>query len=235
VVTAAATTLDAELLVDVTRQAVERGESQASATLAAACARLAARSPGVARLTGLADQAQGLAAGDAELLGRAAATLGAVPRPLVRAGAETDLGAALLRSGRRPEAIAALDTALRTFGTHGADGPAATTRRLLRAAGIRRSPGPRRDGSPVRGWAALSPSEQRVAALVAEGLSNGAAAEAVGVSTHTVATHLRSVYRKLGVASRTQLTRVVLARGPDDLQAVVGHERAGGGRAPHQN
>lgn len=52
---------------------------------------------------------------------------------------------------------------------------------------------------------ALTPREQEIALLVCEGLRNAEIAERLGRSLLTVKTQLNSVFRKLGVASRTQL------------------------------
>ena len=46
--------------------------------------------------------------------------------------------------------------------------------------------------------------------LIAEGHSNRTAADALFVSVNTISTHLRSVFTKLDVNSRVQLTRVAL-------------------------
>jgi DNA-binding CsgD family transcriptional regulator len=51
----------------------------------------------------------------------------------------------------------------------------------------------------------LTPSEQRVAALVVEGLTNREVAAALFVGERTVETHLTHIYAKLGVRSRTGL------------------------------
>jgi DNA-binding NarL/FixJ family response regulator len=53
----------------------------------------------------------------------------------------------------------------------------------------------------------LTASEQRVAALVAEGRTNKEVAAALVVSVHTVESALTQVYRKLDVRSRTELAR----------------------------
>jgi ATP/maltotriose-dependent transcriptional regulator MalT len=58
---------------------------------------------------------------------------------------------------------------------------------------------------PVTGWESLSPTERRVVALVAEGLSNAAVAERMFVSRRTVETHVYHLFQKLGVASRVEL------------------------------
>jgi DNA-binding NarL/FixJ family response regulator len=51
----------------------------------------------------------------------------------------------------------------------------------------------------------LTPTERRVAALVAAGRSNKEIASELFVTVRTVETHLTKVYAKLGVHSRTEL------------------------------
>src|SRR5439155_504146 len=58
------------------------------------------------------------------------------------------------------------------------------------------------------GWAALTTSELTVARLVAEGLTNREVAERLFVSPHTVNSHLRHVFSKLGINSRVELARL---------------------------
>ena len=53
----------------------------------------------------------------------------------------------------------------------------------------------------------MTDSELAVARLVAQGLSNRQVAERLFVSPHTVSSHLRHVFAKLGVNSRVELTR----------------------------
>ena len=53
----------------------------------------------------------------------------------------------------------------------------------------------------------LTPAEERVAALVAEGRTNKEVAAALFLTERTVEFHLTHVYRKLGVRSRAELTR----------------------------
>lgn len=50
----------------------------------------------------------------------------------------------------------------------------------------------------------LSHRELQILELAASGLTNGDIAQSVGVSVHAVKFHLASVYRKLGVANRTE-------------------------------
>jgi DNA-binding CsgD family transcriptional regulator len=78
----------------------------------------------------------------------------------------------------------------------------------LRALGIR--PGPRGSRNrPAGGWESLTGTERAVSLLVAEGLTNGAVARRLYISPHTVNTHLRHVFAKLGVPNRVALAAVV--------------------------
>ena len=61
--------------------------------------------------------------------------------------------------------------------------------------------------------AGLSAREADVLRLVAVGLSNAEVAERLYVSPRTVDTHLRSIYTKLGVSTRSAATRFALEHG----------------------
>lgn len=62
----------------------------------------------------------------------------------------------------------------------------------------------------ARGLPSLAPAELRVVLLAAEGMTNQQIATALFLSKHTVASHLKSAFVKLGVRSRVELTRTVL-------------------------
>lgn len=57
----------------------------------------------------------------------------------------------------------------------------------------------------------LSPREKDVAQLVARGLPNKCIAKHLNISHWTVATHLRRIFRKLGVSSRTAMIAKLVA------------------------
>ncbi len=62
--------------------------------------------------------------------------------------------------------------------------------------------------------AALSPREREVLALVAEGRTNKAIAEALYVSPNTVKTHVGSLLNKLHADTRVQLATIAARQGP---------------------
>jgi DNA-binding NarL/FixJ family response regulator len=57
----------------------------------------------------------------------------------------------------------------------------------------------------------LTPQELQVALEVARGSTNREAAAALFLSPKTVEFHLRNIYRKLSIRSRTELVRVVIS------------------------
>ena len=65
------------------------------------------------------------------------------------------------------------------------------------------------DGAAQRDWG-LTTRESEVLTLLTEGASNAQIAAALFVSVETVRSHVKQVYRKLGVHTRSQATSLVL-------------------------
>ena len=125
------------------------------------------------------------------------------PARLEHARALTDLGAALRRAGRRSEARQGLEEGLAVAARCKARALVNRARTELRAAGGRSS-----DPYGV-GVEQLTASEQRVAELAAQGLSNPEIAQALFVTRKTVETHLGHVYRKLDISGRGKLVHAL--------------------------
>ena len=66
---------------------------------------------------------------------------------------------------------------------------------------------------PTTGWTSLTPTEQRVAEIVAEGNSNDEVARRLLMSVATVKTHLTHIYAKTGVTGRTELAATLPRHG----------------------
>jgi DNA-binding CsgD family transcriptional regulator len=61
---------------------------------------------------------------------------------------------------------------------------------------------------------ALTPSEQRVARMAADGMTNREIAATLFVTTRTVEVHLTHAYQKLDIGSREQLPEALQAAQP---------------------
>jgi DNA-binding NarL/FixJ family response regulator len=62
----------------------------------------------------------------------------------------------------------------------------------------------RNSQTPEQSSASLSPQEMRLLKLLTQGHQNKTAAAEMGISVHTVSFHLRSIYEKLHVHSRSE-------------------------------
>jgi DNA-binding CsgD family transcriptional regulator len=109
----------------------------------------------------------------------------------------------LRRQRRRRDARDQLRTAFSMFDAMGMEAFAGRARAELRATGERARP--RGPGAPE----VLTGQEEQIARLVAEHLSNREIAARLFISASTVEYHLRKIFRKLGVSSRTQLARTL--------------------------
>ncbi|HSL65108.1 MAG TPA: helix-turn-helix transcriptional regulator, partial [Gaiellaceae bacterium] len=131
------------------------------------------------------------------LLEAAAAAHERVGDPVGRGRALLALGTTRRRARQKRPAREAIEEARATFERIGAAFWAEKARAELGRIGGRT----KADG--------LTPAEQRVAALVAEGKTNREVAAALFLGERTVETHLSHVYAKLGIRSRAELARTL--------------------------
>jgi DNA-binding CsgD family transcriptional regulator len=120
--------------------------------------------------------------------------------PFSRALLDLEYGRCLARQRRRAAAIDAVRTAQEAFSTLGARPFMLASETELAGLGLRLRPG------AEAGLQALTAQELRVARLVASGLSNRQVAAQLYVSPRTVEYHLASVFTKLDLRTRHQLT-----------------------------
>jgi DNA-binding CsgD family transcriptional regulator len=112
----------------------------------------------------------------------------------------------LRRENRRVDARRQLDTAYEMLTEVGADAFAERARRELRATGgtVRK----RTVAMPI----SLTPQEEQIARLAADGLTNPEIGARLFLSAHTVEWHLRKVFSKLGISSRREISTVLSER-----------------------
>jgi DNA-binding CsgD family transcriptional regulator len=166
--------------------------------------------PNVVSFRAALAHARGLVQGSTTALEAAASLFGEGSRPLATASAFEDFGRLLAKRGATDEATTALDRALEITVNVGASWDAARVRGRLRQLGVhRRVIASKR---PKTGWEALTSAEAAVARLASEGKTNREVGESLFISPHTVNTHLRHIFDKLGIRSRAALTMAAEAR-----------------------
>jgi DNA-binding CsgD family transcriptional regulator len=192
--------------VQLARIAISSSDRELAQHALASAERRASLNPIVASVTAVAAHVRGLVNENVEDLVEAVLLFERTPRRLALAAALEDLGGARIGEGPDPEGVDALDRALSIYDALGASHDAGRVRAALRSQGIRRrsTPSPRSGA----GWAAMTDAELAVAQLVAQGLTNRRVAERLFVSPHTVGSHLRQVFAKLGIKSRGELIRM---------------------------
>jgi DNA-binding CsgD family transcriptional regulator len=134
-----------------------------------------------------------------EVLERAVAILDPSPHEWLRGWAHLELGAALRRAKRRAESREHLKRALAYAEEHGEASIAKRAREEIKLAGGRTREAAGRDRD------ALTPAEERVARLAADGYSNKAIAAELFLTVGSVQTTMIRVFRKLGIHSRKDL------------------------------
>ena len=201
-----------ELMPPLVRVALAAGDQATAVTAAVAAAHEAQAEP-LRVKTAVAEMCQGLLAGEPEPALAAAGYFEATGRVLDRAMALEDAAVLAAGRGELPAARQALASAVGLYEAMGARWDIQRASARLRPYGIRRPRGGYR-ARPATGWAALTPTETKVAYLVAGGRSNPDVAAALFLSRNTVQTHVSHILAKLGARSRAEIIREALEHPP---------------------
>ena len=200
-----------ELLTRCYLAAGMREEAERSAAAAQACSE-AVQLPMAVGMAGLAAAALDLDGGDpASAATRAldaAVVLEGAGDLLDAAAARLLAGRSLAQAGEQEAAAAELERACAAYDAFGSPRYRAEAERELRKLGrtvYRRSA----RGSADDGLASLTERELELARLVVDRKTNPQIAAELFLSQKTVETHLRNIFRKVGVANRVELARTV--------------------------
>ena len=123
-----------------------------------------------------------------------------------------DLAVVLAGRGHNDEARATLHEAASFYDGLQAAWDVRRADSRLRPFGIRRGVRSRR-AHATSGWEALTPTEVKVAALVAGGAATPDIARGMFLSRRTVQTHISHILAKLGVKGRVDIVREALRQG----------------------
>ncbi|MEV6926340.1 AAA family ATPase [Dactylosporangium sp. NPDC051485] len=183
--------------------AAKAGDEARARVAVAAARRLAERNPGVISLAAAADHAEGLVTGDPWLLRAAVERFRRTPRRLALAGALED---AALNAGDSEQGRAWATEAIAIVTECRAE---RARRRLEFALGDPKAPSEAAAFRPGSLLHLLTRAELGVAVWVAGGLTNRQVAAELFLSRHTVDSHLRKIFTKLGLRGRVELAQLV--------------------------
>jgi DNA-binding CsgD family transcriptional regulator len=194
-------------LPDVVRLALAVGEPDVASAAAKICAREAVSQPRPTTKAA-AQHCQGLVDADPAAVGAAGEIFQSIGYPLFAAQALENAAVLHAEKGDLDPARAAHRQAIAIYTDLRAEWDIMRADARLRQYKVRRGTrGTRR--RPDSGWDALTPTEQKIARLVADGQSNPDIATELFLSRHTVESHVRHILAKLGAASRVEIARAV--------------------------
>jgi DNA-binding CsgD family transcriptional regulator/tetratricopeptide (TPR) repeat protein len=192
--------------VHLARIALSVGDRELADQALATVRRRSELNPGVNTIAAVEAQVSGLIEGRLEELARSVALFEESPRRLALGSVLEDYGRCLTRTDREG-GVAVLGRALELYLALGADWDARRVRGRLAHLGVRRRIIATRGHGT--GFASLTGAEAQIARLVSDGITNREIAERLFLSPHTVNSHLRHIFAKLDIKSRTELARIV--------------------------
>jgi DNA-binding CsgD family transcriptional regulator/tetratricopeptide (TPR) repeat protein len=192
------------LATPLVRLALAGGDRE-TASVAARVAEAESKHQPLPVRTAMANHCRGLVARDSALVLSAADYFQEVRRPLERAQALEDAAALEAERGELTAAQGHLAEAVGVYTGLGAAWDVERAGTRLQPYGVRTTRTYR--ARPTSGWEALTPTEVKVAYLVADGRSNPDVAAALFLSRNTVQTHVSHILAKLSARSRAEIIR----------------------------
>ncbi|MDP9273759.1 MAG: LuxR C-terminal-related transcriptional regulator, partial [Chloroflexota bacterium] len=201
--------------VHLARMALSVGDNDLASQTLGAVRRRSELNADVKTISAVEAQVSGLVEGRLEDLERSVALFEGSPRRLALGSALEDYGRCLTRTDRE-SGVAVLGRALELYLALGADWDARRVRGRLAELGVRRRiVATRGHGS---GLASLTGAEVQIASLISDGITNREIAGRLFLSPHTVNSHLRHIFAKLAINSRTELARIVAEQDAGSLR-----------------
>jgi len=198
--------------VHLARIALAVGDNGLAGRTLATVRRRLELNPGVKTIAAVEAQVSGLVEERHEDLERAAALFEESPRRLALGSALEDYGRSLTKIDRAA-GVTVLGRALELYFALGAEWDARRVRGRLGDLGVRRRIVATRGHG--NGLPTLTSAEVQVARLVSDGSTNREIADRLFLSPHTVNSHLRHIFTKLSIKSRTELARIVAEQDDD--------------------
>ncbi len=206
-------TLTHQWMPDLVRLALASGDLRVAEAARQTCQAEAAAETRPARAAAASLRCRGLLECDPSPLAEVVAHYRTVGPPIELPSALEDLAVVLAQCEYENDARAALDEAVGLYEDLQARWDMRRAESRLRAHGVRRRVRARRSQPPRSGWEALTPTEVKIAALVATGDSTSDIARSLFLSRRTVQTYISHILAKLGANSRVDIVREALRRG----------------------
>ena len=221
-------TLIHQWLPSLVRLALTAGDRPTAQAAARACQAEASAETHPARAAVASLWCHGLLESDPDALREAVAHYRALGPATNLPAALEDLAVVLAERGREDEARTALNEAVNLYEGLQARWDIRRAEGRLRPHGIRR--GGHGQGAPraAFGWHALTPTEVKIAVMVAKGDSTSDIARGMSLSRRTVQTYISHILAKLGVKGRVDIVREALREVSHPLKlrmaVLVGHK-----------
>jgi len=206
-------TLIHQWLPDLVRLALAVGDRRMAQAAAQACQAEAAAETRPARAAAAGLRCHGLLESDPDLLRDAVTHYRGVGPAVELPAALEDLAVVSAERGHEEDARAALNEAVSLYEDLQARWDIRRAEGRLRPYGIKRGVRGRRGPRATSGWEALTPTEVKIAALVARGDSTSDIARSMFLSRRTIQTYISHILTKLGAKGRVEIVREALRQG----------------------